>query len=892
MTHRAAALAFALATLLASGVVVAAPEPDALGELRVANASSSSSSSSSSSARRRLTFASRSRGGEPSSGASASEPPRDLEWLLRATSASPRRREDWRDGLGFATAIDALSPSDVDALLSLSDDDFRAIPTETRRAAVKASVQHAWRGYRDHAWPHDELAPLSRSGLRWLDVGVTIVDALDTLLIVGLDDDAAEAISWIAGGGGGDGDGTGATAAAAETRGGGLTFDSDVNANVFEATIRVLGGLTSAHKLGGDTRDGGVLRKALDLAEKLLPAFKTASGIPIMDVNFATGDAHQPTWTNRASLAEVGTLVLEWAALEEALLVAENRSETTRTRQRWVMHGVCEASAAMAAARDAGEPPEADYEYGFDEEGLVKIYLDPASSSSIGESEDVSRCPASPATSTLPSLAGRAYARDIATPARKAFELITKGLWDPATGGLLPSSVSAVTATFDASSTLTLGARGDSYYEYLLKHWIHAGKPAGGERAYLNAMDGVLMYLLHRAGGEAVDEPDEFALETFIEAEEEAEEPAANADEEEVEEEVEEEEEREEEGEARDDAETTTTLALGFGGARKPRARWYERDAARRRERGETKRPKPTARAAAAAGWSGGRAEPPPPPSPPRRSRIPANATGLLYVAERAGNVGGELNHKMDHLACFLPGVLALGASHGLGDRWGGGNRIRRGLAHAALARLGLPASTTHLDIARELARTCVQMYARTSTGLAPEMVHFAAEGAVSSAWRDLLGKESTTSHGDFVVKLQDAHNVLRPETVESLYVLWKTTNEREWRDAAWAMWRAWEIHAKVPSGGYASLRDVENGDNSEEGAKIDRMESFFLGETLKYLYLTFSDDPALLPMECFVFNTEAHPLPVLRDGVSDGRACVERVVEGHVETLAETLGV
>jgi mannosyl-oligosaccharide alpha-1,2-mannosidase len=55
---------------------------------------------------------------------------------------------------------------------------------------------------------------------------------------------------------------------------------------------------------------------------------------------------------------------------------------------------------------------------------------------------------------------------------------------------------------------------------------------------------------------------------------------------------------------------------------------------------------------------------------------------------------------------------------------------------------------------------------------------------------------------------------------------------------------------------------------------------------------LTFSDDPALLPMECFVFNTEAHPLPVVRDGVSDGRACVERVVEGHVETLAETLGV
>jgi hypothetical protein len=46
-----------------------------------------------------------------------------------------------------------------------------------------------------------------------------------------------------------------------------LTFDADKNANVFESTIRILGGLTSAHKLGGDTVGGGLLGKALDLAE-------------------------------------------------------------------------------------------------------------------------------------------------------------------------------------------------------------------------------------------------------------------------------------------------------------------------------------------------------------------------------------------------------------------------------------------------------------------------------------------------------------------------------------------------------------------------------------------------------------------------------------------------
>lgn len=45
-------------------------------------------------------------------------------------------------------------------------------------------------------------------------------------------------------------------------------------------------------------------------------------------------------------------------------------------------------------------------------------------------------------------------------------------------------------------------------------------------------------------------------------------------------------------------------------------------------------------------------------------------------------------------------------------------------------------------------------------------------------------------------------------------------------------------------------------------------MESFFLGETLKYLYLLFSDNPNLLSLDRFVFNTEAHPLPIWTSAV------------------------
>ena len=73
---------------------------------------------------------------------------------------------------------------------------------------------------------------------------------------------------------------------------------------------------------------------------------------------------------------------------------------------------------------------------------------------------------------------------------------------------------------------------------------------------------------------------------------------------------------------------------------------------------------------------------------------------------------------------------------------------------------------------------------------------------------------------------------------------------------------QAFEKYARVPTGGYTSIGDVRNPDNL---SPRDSMESFFLGETLKYLYLLFSDDQRTLNLNDYVFNTEAHPLPVLR---------------------------
>lgn len=287
---------------------------------------------------------------------------------------------------------------------------------------------------------------------------------------------------------------------------------------------------------------------------------------------------------------------------------------------------------------------------------------------------------------------------------------------------------------------------------------------------------------------------------------------------------------------------------------------------------------------------------------PERLTRQPraraAKADGLLYVAERQGGVFGEVTHKQDHLACFLPGVLALGHGEGLGRRWGGGDAKREASAAKALNRLGLDANTTHLDVARELARTCVQTYARMPTGLAPEIAHFLVPGVRGGNAAAAKNKNSKNarlrfiSYGDVLVKGSDAHNLLRPETIESLWALWRVTGEEEWRDAGWEMWRSWERHARVDSGGYASVDNVTQAPDSAI-KRIDKMESFWLGETLKYMYLLFSDDPSLLPAECFVFNTEAHPLPVMPGGTSGGlRRCVERVVAENVETLATAHGL
>ncbi|KAJ1811228.1 mannosyl-oligosaccharide alpha-1,2-mannosidase [Coemansia sp. RSA 2523] len=204
---------------------------------------------------------------------------------------------------------------------------------------------------------------------------------------------------------------------------------------------------------------------------------------------------------------------------------------------------------------------------------------------------------------------------------------------------------------------------------------------------------------------------------------------------------------------------------------------------------------------------------------------------GLTYVGEMV-DVTGEpkFSPKMDHLVCFLAGNLALGATNG---------------THVRKAHLSAR-DRDDLVLARELGETCAHMYFDTPSGLAPEIAYFA------------LSNETTNqilSNGDILVPPLDRHSLLRPETVESFYLLWKLTGEKKWREYGW---RVFEAIERCAHGEYTSLDDV----TVVPPTKRDSVESFFVAETLKYLYLLF-DDGDRVPLTHYVFNTEAHPLPI-----------------------------
>lgn len=178
---------------------------------------------------------------------------------------------------------------------------------------------HGYRNYMEHAYPWDELKPLSCAPRRWdkrergdLDdvlggYSLTLIDSLDMLAIAGDREEFKRAVQLVAAH---------------------VTVDRDVTVSVFESTIRVVGGLISAHMLASpdflgvltaDEYDGELLSIATDLGHRLLPAFDTPTGIPMHRVNLQYGTSRLDAKTRASSAvtcpAAAGSLLVELSYL-------------------------------------------------------------------------------------------------------------------------------------------------------------------------------------------------------------------------------------------------------------------------------------------------------------------------------------------------------------------------------------------------------------------------------------------------------------------------------------------------------------------------------------------------------------------------------------------------
>ncbi|KAI9299125.1 seven-hairpin glycosidase [Neoconidiobolus thromboides FSU 785] len=178
-----------------------------------------------------------------------------------------------------------------------------------------------------------------------------------------------------------------------------------------------------------------------------------------------------------------------------------------------------------------------------------------------------------------------------------------------------------------------------------------------------------------------------------------------------------------------------------------------------------------------------------------------------LFLTELDYNL--KPNNEMDHLACFVPGMLMLSGVY-------------------------LKEKEEYV-IGKKLVKSCQMFYNQTATGLGPEKIGFDPKK-------------------DGVEGLDNIYR-LRPETLESIYYAYKFTGDNEYREWAWRIFTAIERHCKGKYG-YTEYKDVNSLGNDNQS---DSMESYFLAETLKYLYLIFT--PNTLDLSKYVFTTEAHPL-------------------------------
>ena len=744
--------------------------------------------------------------------------------------------EERRDTLEF---LDSMSNDDMTAHFHIERGDcppltkicgnfetWTAQENNFRRRFVRRAFKHVWDNYEKYAWGYDEMKPLTGQGTDYLGgFGCLILDSLDTLILMGFKDQFFRALEWV------------------RTK---LNFHKNKNVSMFESAIRLLGGLLGAYTLYPDPV---LLEKAQDIGNRLLLAFRWKSDDHIEWKKAKAWSFSEFGWSGSIKSSGQKVPTPNWGI--------QSKPPTFRAN---------ESLLAMLPFSD--------------------VNLGTGERANLGQFSSLAECIVSPEFHALSHFTGeRKYqfaadgaVRLLANSSQEAIFYIMR----------MPENAKVLASI---NNVVSLGSRGDSFYEYLLKTSIMSGHKLY-ESLFQSFKKAVHVLMVHadkvtdplqptifaqeigmvEAGQKKprIDRkmdhlacflPGVFALDHMF--------PNGN---------------RADFSGIMSNMNTSYELTPEEGipdsvmeaDAAAAEEEQEEGKIPNRKEPGSVKDFTPIPFVIS---WPGG--------------EITLNAVPALWNHDETAVYG---NLQFGHDACHIEKVppandstAVLYASRGnctfqakarlamlqgfstvlVSDYRNSPDRLHTLLPdgesdHTDSAQLfftdyleftgnywsfhmKLPeeqnmekASSEITDdkvvLGKELLRTCVGMSFRTQSGLAPEIVRFSNRGLTNDVGA--------------------MYNALRPETVESLFYFWRMEKNQLYRNWGWRLMQAWHKHSRTKYG-FAHIEDVDQWPFTKKNS----MESFFLAETLKYLYLLFSSDD-LLSLEEFVLNTEAHPLP------------------------------
>ncbi|THC89400.1 hypothetical protein EYZ11_011158 [Aspergillus tanneri] len=663
---------------------------------------------------------------------------------------------------------------------------------QDRLQTIRATFEHAWSGYKASAMGHDEIKPL-RGGYRdtFNGWGATLVDTLDTLWIMDLREEFSIAVD--------------------EVKKIDFTTTKSDEIPVFEVAIRYMGGLLGAYDISGHKYEV-LLEKATQLGEILIGAFDTPNRMPMLYYNWAPHYASKPHHADKkAVLAELGSLSVELTRL--AQLTKDNRfydavaritNELQKYQSKTSLPGLwplevdasgCRTNSQSHPAAEHAHAPTPVQKAGSpitDAESYRKLF-EPHQARGLPDN-------AEPAPYNDPARTARP--KPLGNGAPPAVRDCTAGLASPSS----------------AVDKYGLGARGDSTYEYLPKEYmLLGGLNEQYQTMYKDAMNAARKHIIYQP---MIKDVRNIRFTATASVPKPGLGPTTHSYE-------------------------ATHLACFAGGMVGIGSKIFGID-------GDMDL---AARLTDGCVWA-----------------YESTKTGIMpenfYVVpcEDDPCVWNETAYWMTldpYAEQRLRPVLTV-ADQPRDERQAEAqdppDMSTGTYSPASLSATSAPGSQEALD-KRSLERG--SWHVISSPTSSPS-----TEGDADTAGQYVNGEPDTVSHEEYVsarienerlfpgaVSIPHREYLLRPEAIESVFVMYRLTGNNYWREKGWKMFGAVSKYTRTELA-HSAINDV----TVEEPRMQDRMQSFWLAETLKYFYLLFSD-PSVVSLDEYVLNSEAHPL-------------------------------